>query len=72
MYIQGLNFSIFIFFHKNEVFTVTFQTKKNQLILSLYLHGYVNIHILQCHDEINYVLLRLTENLHDCMHVCKS
>ena len=28
MYIQGLNFSIFIFFHKNKIFTVTFQTKK--------------------------------------------
>ena len=28
VYVQGLNFSIFIFFHKNKVFTVTFQTKK--------------------------------------------
>ena len=27
VYVQGLNFSIFIFFHKNKVFTVTFQTK---------------------------------------------
>ena len=29
VYVQGLNSSIFIFFHKNKVFTVTFQTNKN-------------------------------------------
>ena len=28
VYVQGLNFSIFIFFHKNKVFTAAFQTKK--------------------------------------------
>ena len=28
--VQGLSFSIFISFHKNKVFTVTFGTKKNQ------------------------------------------
>ena len=36
MYVQGLNFSIFIFFHKNKVFTVTFQTKKNHSKRSKY------------------------------------
>ena len=37
VYVQGLNFSILIFFHKNKVFTVTFQTKKKSFKKGKYL-----------------------------------
>ena len=36
VYVLGLNFLILIFFHKNKVFTVTFQTNKKSFKKSKY------------------------------------